>query len=90
MQRTLTVRREDSLAEHIRIASMALESGIGTVCFVGGEFRQALEQLHNPSALSFLTSAELAEWLSANPISESSVLIKGSRGTRMEKVIEKL
>ncbi|MBR1960340.1 MAG: UDP-N-acetylmuramoyl-tripeptide--D-alanyl-D-alanine ligase, partial [Bacteroidales bacterium] len=81
---------EDSLAEHIRIVSMALESGIGTVCFVGGEFRQALEQLHNPSALSFLTSAELAEWLSANPISESSVLIKGSRGTRMEKVIEKL
>lgn len=81
---------EDSLAEHIRIASMALESGIGTVCFVGEEFRQALEQLHNPSALSFLTSAELAEWLSANHISESSVLIKGSRGTRMEKVIEKL
>ena len=35
---------EDSLAEHIRIASMALESGIGTVCFVGGEFRQALER----------------------------------------------
>ncbi len=81
---------EDSLTEHIRIASTALESGIGTVCFVGGEFRQALEQRHNPSALSFLTSAELAEWLSANPISESSVLIKGSRGTRMEKVIEKL
>ena len=81
---------EDSLAEHIRIASMALESGIGTLCFVGKEFRQALQNLPDSPAHSFDTSAGLAQWLSANPLSGTAVLIKGSRGTRMENVIESL
>lgn len=81
---------EDSLAEHVRIASMALTSVTGTVCFVGKEFRQALSQLPGSSALSFETSSELAQWLSANPLSGAAVLIKGSRGTRMENVIESL
>lgn len=81
---------EDSLSEHIRIASMALTSVTGTVCFVGKEFRQALSHLPGSSALSFETSSELAQWLSANPLSGAAVLIKGSRGTRMEKVIDQL
>ena len=81
---------EDSLKEHIRIASMALESGFETVCFVGAEFRKAVDQLSCTSALVFETSSDLAAWLSDHPFSEFSCLIKGSRGTRMEKVIEML
>lgn len=81
---------EDSLAEHIRIASMALTSVTGTVCFVGKEFRQALQNLPDSLAHSFDTSAGLAQWLCANPLSGTAVLIKGSRGTRMENVIESL
>lgn len=81
---------EDSLSEHIRIASMALESGFETVCFVGSEFRNALGQLSDTRALVFDTSSELAAWLADHPLTEFSCLIKGSRGTRMEKVIEML
>ena len=81
---------EDSLTEHIRIASMALSSGLKTVCFVGAEFRKALEQLPDNEAEAFDSSAELAVWLSEHPQTGAAYLIKGSRGTRMEKVIEML
>ena len=81
---------DDSLNEHIRIASMALESGFTTLCFVGAEFRKALAQLPDNSATVFDTSADLAQWLSDNRLTGFSCLIKGSRGTRMEKVIEML
>ena len=81
---------EDSVAEHIRIASMALDAGFETVCFVGSEFRKAVSHVAPLAALVFETSAELASWLSDHPLTGFSCLIKGSRGTRMEKVIEML
>ena len=38
----------------------------------------------------FLTSSDLASYLSEHPLKDSTVLIKGSRGTRMETVLENL
>lgn len=81
---------EDSIAEHVRIAAMALDSGFETVCFVGAEFRKAVGQLSGTQARVFDTSAHLASWLSEHQLEGFSCLIKGSRGTRMEKVIETL
>lgn len=81
---------EDSISEHVRIASITLEAGFETVCFVGSEFRKAVSQIASSTALVFDTSAELATWLSDHPLTDFSCLIKGSRGTRMEKVIEML
>ena len=81
---------DESLAEHVRIAAMALDLGLQRVCFVGTEFAKALatfKDLPADKVISFDTSAELAEWFTANPCQESIILIKGSRGTRMEKVI---
>jgi UDP-N-acetylmuramyl pentapeptide synthase len=42
------------------------------------------------NARFFPTSDELAAYLTENPLSGSVVLIKGSRGTRMENVIPSL
>lgn len=82
---------EDSVAEHIRIVQNAIETGLSQVCFVGAEFAKALNEVECPALYrSFQTSLELAEHLDKEPLSDSVVLIKGSRGTRMEKVIEKL
>ena len=81
---------DESLAEHVRIAAIALDLGLQRVCFVGTEFAKALatfEDLPADKVISFDTSAELADWFTANPCQESIILIKGSRGTRMEKVI---
>ena len=81
---------DESLAEHVRIAAMALDLGLQRVCFVGTEFAKALatfEDLPVDKVISFDTSAELADWFTANPCQGSVILIKGSRGTRMEKVI---
>ena len=79
----------DSSSEHQRIAEMALGLGLDKVCFVGAEFAKVLPSKTGKSC-SFITSDELVTWLSENILSDSVVLIKGSRGIRMEKVISSL
>ena len=79
----------DSASEHQRIAEMALGLGLDKVCFVGAEFAKVLPSKTGESC-SFMTSDELVTWLSDNILSDSVVLIKGSRGIRMEKVISSL
>ena len=82
---------DDSLTEHIRIAGMALDLNADKVCFVGKEFEAALENIGgHEKAECFPTSTDLAQWLDSQSISNTVILIKGSRGTRMENVIETL
>ena len=78
----------DSEALHAEIAQLAFDSGVSLVCFVGAEFGKVWEGLDDKcGSLWFSTSDELAKWLADNPVEGASVLIKGSRGTRMEKVL---
>ena len=78
----------DSAALHLEIAQLAFKSGVSLVCFVGAEFGKVWEGLSDKCGSQwFATSDELAKWLSENPLEGASVLIKGSRGTRMEKVL---
>ena len=50
------------------------------------EFAKAVEK-YGDESMCFSTSQELSDWLTVNPLEGAAVLIKGSRGTRMEKVI---
>lgn len=81
---------EDSVAEHIAVVQKALGSGLQKICLVGGEFCKALGKVDSDAIEHFKTSSELAEWAEKEQISGAVVLIKGSRGTKMEKVIEKM
>lgn len=81
---------EDSLAEHERTVSMAMSSGAEKVFVVGREFGKAVERMEAEGPVWFETSQELADFISAHPLDGFTVLIKGSRGTRMEKVIPEL
>ena len=82
---------EESNKEHIRIAQMAINLGLDKVCFVGEEFTKAVADMEaSGNAICFSTSSELAEWLKSEMVNDSVILIKGSRGTRMENVIDML
>ena len=80
----------ESLQAHCAIVSKALSSGCRPL-FVGEEFGKALREMKpDPMPLCFAASAALAAWLRENPISGAFVLVKGSRGIKMENAIPEL
>jgi UDP-N-acetylmuramoyl-tripeptide--D-alanyl-D-alanine ligase len=82
---------EESQSEHLSVIESAVSRNFAKVCFVGKEFMKASEQITTPeSVLFFETSDVLADWLRSNLLSGATVLIKGSRGTRMEKTVPEL
>ena len=83
----------ESVAEHIAVIKSACTRGLSMVFFVGKEFKAASSEVDSEllaSARFFETSDELADYLSEHPLKGATVLIKGSRGTRMENVIPSL
>lgn len=79
----------ESIAEHKQVIAKAQSLGLDGVFFVGNEFRAAASE-EIPGMSFFASSDELSKWIEENPIEGAVVLIKGSRGTRMEKVIPNL
>ena len=81
---------EESLAEHVKVVEHLRSAGIPAM-LVGGEFAKALECAGGGEELpAFPDSAALAAWLHDNPVSDCAVLVKGSRGIQMEKVLPEL
>lgn len=81
---------EDSLAEHVAVVRSVASRKFNATYFVGKEFTAASQKFTVPELTGmhfFATSDALAEYLSSHDLSGATVLIKGSRGTRMEKVI---
>ena len=81
---------EDSVAEHVAVVRKALECGLQKICLVGGEFGKALQEVSAENIEHFMTSDDLSAWLEKSGIEGAVVLVKGSRGTRMEKIVCKL
>ncbi len=82
---------EDSAALHNEVIAMALSLNLSLICLVGPEFEKCQEAYPATENLRyFATSSDLAAWLAINPLSGTAVLIKGSRGSRMENVISVL
>lgn len=70
---------EEGLAEHRRIAELAHELGLQGIC-VGPIFTEAAGDLFPV----FATPAEAREYLLSVPLNDRRILLKGSRGIRME------
>ena len=82
----------DAAAEHKKVVDrlssvISGEVGKSQAYLVGEEFAKAAE---GTSFKTFATSDELADYLQTHPLEGCVVLVKGSRGTRMEKVIASL
>ncbi|MBO4340254.1 MAG: UDP-N-acetylmuramoyl-tripeptide--D-alanyl-D-alanine ligase [Bacteroidales bacterium] len=71
---------QDSRAEHRRIADTL--SRFDYVALVGEEFSATA-----PEYRCFRTSEEMAAYLKENPLKGYTILVKGSRGIKMENVI---
>ena len=93
----------ESLFEHVKVLEQLRSAGLDA-CLVGEEFRKAQEFLETspqpvipasarnllPRCNWFPSSEALAEWLEKHPVQGAVILIKGSRGIQMEKVLDRL
>lgn len=71
--------------EHISILEKTKKHSFSEVLLVGKAFTRAAK---NYSFKSFATAENLCQYLSENPIKEGAILIKGSRGIQLEKVLD--
>lgn len=75
-----------SVEEHRKIITLVEDLKVGTVFFIGAEFK-ALEDADH---LFFSNTNELIDYIKNNPISDSLVLVKGSRGIKLESSLSLL
>jgi len=86
----------DSLKEHCSIVELAVSLNAQMVLLVGHEFERAVEKLGSDAAFDsagirlFADSSILREWLVQQQPSGATILIKGSRGTRLERIFDVL
>lgn len=78
---------EFAAQEHEHIARLALAQNFELTVFVGPLFSQA--NLTDP-AVSFPDVEALSQWFKKQQLSNAFILLKGSRGMRMEKLLDDL
>lgn len=84
---------EDSQKEHENVVRKIAGMGLDLAVLVGEEFRKAVRSagFHDNDAFKcFATSKEAADYLKDNPLENHCILVKGSRGTKMETVVPML
>ncbi len=86
---------EDSLREHEAVVRKVASLAPRYAFFVGKEFSSALADKDISALLDgagigfsvFQTSDELASYLRSHPLADTLILVKGSRGMKMEKIL---
>jgi UDP-N-acetylmuramoyl-tripeptide--D-alanyl-D-alanine ligase len=77
----------EELNDHVSILEKTKKHSFSEVLLVGNAFTRAAK---NYSFKSFATTKNLCQYLAENPIKKGAVLIKGSRGIQLEKVLDML
>ncbi len=75
----------ESEKEHQHIVNLLAEKGLVNAILVGPLF---MKVTNNRKMLQFKDSASASEYLSKNKIHNSSILLKGSRGIKLETLLE--
>ena len=74
-----------SIDEHKKIANLLKSVEFSTIIFIGKNF-----EMDSKGCLFFKDSDSCASYLIDHPIKNALVLLKGSRGVKLEKVMERL
>ena len=77
----------ESLAEHQKIATILAGERYDKIILVGENFKIFSDKI---KGLYFDDSEKATSWLKQNPLEDSFILIKGSRSSKMEKIMEAL
>jgi UDP-N-acetylmuramoyl-tripeptide--D-alanyl-D-alanine ligase len=77
---------DESLAEHMAIVNLVDKTAFDNVILVGPDFKKVAEERF----ICFTTSDEARDWLLKQQLQNYTILVKGSRGIKMEKVLEAL
>lgn len=77
---------DESLSEHSALTKLIEESNFEKVILVGPDFTEAAHSIFT----CFRTSEEARDWLKTQDVKGYTILVKGSRGIRMENVLESL
>lgn len=81
----------EAAVEHATVMQKALDTPVDERIFIGYEFEKAhLAMDHEPSIRGhfYQTAEDAIAGLKANPIKGSTILIKGSRGMALERLVE--
>ena len=77
----------ESLAEHQKIIAILTQDSYDKIILVGENFKNFSDIING---LYFDDSEKATSWLKQNPLEDSFILIKGSRSSKMEKIMEAL
>lgn len=78
---------DESISEHTRILDLAMSLALEKLIVIGPQFRIVSE---GKSLNCFANSEEAALWLNKQELKNALILVKGSRGIKLEKVYEEL
>lgn len=78
---------ENSEKEHIKLVKYVKDKSFSRIILIGKFFSAVNQTLQIPA---FIDVDSFVKWLDKNPIKSSYILIKGSRGMKLEKVIDYL
>ncbi len=83
---------KESFIKHKEVLGLALQLKIDKIIVCGKDFQKAkmTGNIVSSLILSFADKKELADYLQKNPVKESIILLKGSRGMGLETVVELL
>jgi UDP-N-acetylmuramoyl-tripeptide--D-alanyl-D-alanine ligase len=77
---------DESQAEHTNLGKLIAQYHFDKILLCGEQMNYAKEAC--PPALYFSEKTNLIEWFKANQIKKSHLLIKGSRGMGLEKIVD--
>jgi UDP-N-acetylmuramoyl-tripeptide--D-alanyl-D-alanine ligase len=76
----------ESAAEHLSVLQKAMEADVQELIFIGKDF-SSQRGVASENATFYLTAEDAIAGLKANPITNATVLIKGSRGMALERLV---